>query len=89
MSAIDNQRLKPCPFCGGEAQFEQTAHGPVDHSSVRLQFVIRCKKCGASAPNVCGYIAMNLSPNGELNAWHDDRNPARAAWNRRANDADN
>lgn len=77
--------LKPCPFCGGEADFIQTAYGTADNSSVRLQFAIRCKKCDASAPNACGYIAINLSSDGELNTWHDDRNPAIAAWNRRAN----
>lgn len=78
--------LKPCPFCGGEAIVEQTAYGTADRSSVRLQFAIRCKKCGASAPNAYGHIAMNLSANGEFNIWHDDRNPAIAAWNRRKND---
>lgn len=81
-----SNELKPCPFCGGEAIIEQTAYGTADLSSVRLSFAIRCKRCGASAPNACGYIAINLSNNGELNAWHDDRNPATAAWNRRAND---
>ena len=78
--------LKPCPFCGGKAYIEQTGYGTADFSSARLSFAIRCKKCGASAPNANGYIAMKLSSNGELNFWHDDRNPAIAAWNRRAND---
>ena len=80
------QNLKPCPFCGGKANIEQTAYGTADLSSVRLQFAIRCKKCGASAPNAYGYITINLSSNGEFNVWHDDRNPATAAWNRRASD---
>lgn len=78
-------KLKPCPFCGGEAEFDQTAYGrTTDHSSVSLQFEIRCKKCGATAPNAYGYISINLSSNGELNIWHDDKNPAIDAWNRRA-----
>lgn len=83
---MSEQKLKPCPFCGGEANVEQTTYGTTDLSSVRLQFAIRCKKCGATAPNANGYIAINLSSNGELNAWHDDRNPAIAAWNRRSID---
>ena len=80
------EKLKPCPFCGGEASLEQTAYGTRDLSSVKLSFAIRCKKCGASAPKANGYISINLSSSGELNAWHDDRVPAIAAWNRRAND---
>ena len=79
------ENLKPCPFCGGEAAIDQTGFGTTEHSSVRLDFSIRCKKCGASAPNASGYMAINLSSNGELNAWRDDRNRAIAAWNRRAN----
>lgn len=80
------KNLKPCPFCGSEANIEQTSYGTTDLSSVGLQFAIRCKKCGASAPNANGYISINLSSSGELNVWHDDRVPAIAAWNRRAND---
>lgn len=85
---MNETKLKPCPFCGGEASLEQTGFGTTEYCSVRLSFSIRCKKCGASAPNACGYIAINLLSNGELNAWHDDRNPAIAAWNRRASDDD-
>ena len=77
-------KLKLCPFCGGEAYFEQTACGIIDNSSVRLQFAIRCRKCGASIPNTYGYIAINLSPDGELNVWHNDRISAIAVWNRRS-----
>lgn len=75
--------LKPCPFCGGKAEFDQTGYGATDHSSVELRFAIRCKKCGATAPDAYGYIAINLSSNGELNVWHDDKSKAIAAWNRR------
>lgn len=77
-------KLKSCPFCGGEAYFKQTACGTVDNSSVKLQFSICCKKCDAHAPNAYGYIAINLSPDGELNIWHNDKNSAIDAWNRRA-----
>jgi len=33
---MDDIKLKPCPFCGGEANIEQTG---------RNQLTIRCKKC--------------------------------------------
>lgn len=76
--------LKPCPFCGGKAEFDQIARGTADNFSAKLDFEIRCKKCGATAPDAYGYIAINLSSNGELNVWHDDKSKAIAAWNRRA-----
>ena len=79
--------LRPCPFCGGKARFEQTACGTTDASSCKLSFSIRCAKCSATAPNSYGYVAVNLSYSGDLNLWHDDRGSAIKAWNRRANDA--
>lgn len=78
--------LKPCPFCGGEATIEQTSHGTTELSSCKLSFLIRCSKCGATAPNSYGYIAINLAQNGELNQWRDDRAEAAKAWNRRVTD---
>lgn len=76
--------LKPCPFCGGKARIKQTAYGTTNNDSCKLSFLIECSKCGATAPNSYGYISVNLSDNGELNAWHDDRAKAISEWNRRA-----
>ena len=76
-------KLKPCPFCGGKAKMEQTCCGAESSSSVRLSFWIGCAKCGATAPGANGYININLSDSGELNPWHDDRESAIRAWNRR------
>jgi Lar family restriction alleviation protein len=76
--------LKPCPFCGGKASFEQRSYGTTSPDSVRLGFSIRCIKCGTFVPGADGYIAINLSSIGELNIWHDDRKQAFDAWNRRA-----
>ena len=75
--------LKKCPFCGGEAQVEQTQCGQIDHSSVGIYFDIRCKKCNATAPGSMEYVALNLSKTGELNVWHNGMEKAIEAWNRR------
>lgn len=75
--------LSSCPFCGGEARIQQTACGTTENNSCKLSFEIRCSKCNATAPNAYGYIAVNLGADGELNIWHDDRDKAAKAWNRR------
>lgn len=80
-------KLKPCPFCGGQAMVNQTAYGTTDLASCKLSFSIGCQKCGATAPKSRGFIAINLSSNGDLNIWHDDRTAAIEAWNRRVSDA--
>ena len=80
------EELRRCPLCGCEAYFEQDAYGTTDAHSCKLSFSIHCVKCGATAPNAYGYICINLSRDGKLNAWHDDRPCAVEAWNRRVND---
>lgn len=80
-------KLKPCPFCGGVAKVEQTSYGTESPNSAKLSFRIECARCGATAPGASGYISVNLSRSGELNPWHDDRESAIKAWNRRNNDA--
>ena len=83
MNRMDEQ-LKRCPFCGSKAKIEQTAYGTMDNASCKLSFSVRCTECDATAPNANGYIAINLSSDGSLNIWHDDRLKAIDAWNRRA-----
>lgn len=78
--------LKPCPFCGGKAEIEQTSIGTAMPNSVELSFRIICQKCGAKAPKGEGGIKINLTKNGSLNVWYDTRDQATAAWNMRAED---
>lgn len=75
--------LKRCPFCGGEAQVEQTRAGEYELNSAGFLFSIRCKKCHATAPGASGNIALNLTKAGEFNIWHNDLPKSVDAWNRR------
>ena len=79
--------LKPCPFCGGDAEFRQTAYGTAEGNSVKLTFRVECKKCSATAPKSYGSVSINFGIEGLLNIWHDDREQAVKEWNRRADDA--
>lgn len=68
----DSDRLKPCPFCGGEAEMHQ-AHdpdGPNDQG-----YYVECGKCGAST---------NL----RFSCGEDARPLLMEQWNRRTKDAE-
>lgn len=43
--STENKELKPCPFCGGEAE-------------VRRECSVRCKVCGCKTPEYGGYGAI-------------------------------
>ena len=75
--------LKPCPFCGGVAQFAQTAYG-TDSGACSMHFQIRCKTCEASAPNGNGALRVALNRDGTIRIITDEREKAVEAWNRRA-----
>lgn len=42
------RKLKPCPFCGGEAIIEKNHRAFIKGLSTRVAFVY-CKKCNAKA----------------------------------------
>ena len=44
-----NEKLKPCPFCGGNAMF-LTITNKSSHSAVVVMFKIKCMKCGTELP---------------------------------------
>lgn len=72
-----SDKLKPCPFCGGEAEiknfdgYHRYANGVVDF--------IQCKKCGGRTREYYTHIKTEI----------DMRQEAIKAWNRRTNDKEN
>lgn len=38
------EKLKPCPFCGGDAEYDNSDSGPFEW--------IACQKCGARGPTI-------------------------------------
>ena len=67
--------LKPCPFCGGEAELIHKSHAVSDKMLTR----VRCKECFAQSP-----YKRNPQLHGWFWAW--DKNKAIEAWNRRVTD---
>ena len=77
-----NEKLKPCPLCGGKAKF-RTISNRSSHSNVGFDFTIECVKCKTSSPKTYT-IQFELGNNGEIELILDGREIALQGWNRRA-----
>ena len=44
-----SEKLKPCPFCGGEAEFHVIANS-ASHGGASFTFEIVCSECKVSLP---------------------------------------
>lgn len=79
-----SERLKPCPFCGGNAIF-LTITNKSSHSAVGVMFKIKCMKCGTELPKSYE-CEMYMDQDGGIRTGKDERTKATTDWNRRAND---
>ena len=61
--------LKPCPFCGGEAELKEKEYAMIGH---KVQAYVRCKVCGTTS----NYFSENIA--------YCANEKAIEAWNRRA-----
>lgn len=75
-----NERLMPCPFCGGEANMITTTNGSTHHD-VSFTFGVECSECGTSLPWM--HELRATLENGELKITKDERDRAVEEWNRR------
>lgn len=80
---MDEIKLKPCPFCGGEAEFFAMRH--YDKCTKRgWDFGIHCVDCMVALPKADFSILADLACSGEIVLDQDEREKAAQMWNRRA-----
>lgn len=72
------EKLKPCPFCGGEGKLKAAKK-----DSVGFTIWCECKKCHATIQGVCPNMKDEDFALEHIDFCRDD---AIRAWNRRAND---
>ena len=72
--------LKPCPFCGGEAEIKKfrASYSVLPQKYDGIAIRATCKKCGAVSP----YKRSKM--HGNFKEWEEEK--AIEAWNRRAED---
>ena len=81
---MEGIKLRPCPFCGGEAKFHVISYKS-SHHGVGFAFNILCKECGTRCQKFYE-MELSLDRYGELKTLCDGREEAAAAWNQRAGD---
>lgn len=77
--------LKPCPFCGGKAEFFTktiSANGTLRG----WNFGICCTRCDITTPKIHYVVKVKLADSGRIEVVEDERQDAADAWNRRAED---
>lgn len=79
---MDENKLKPCPFCGGKAVFQIKSNGS-SHYDVHFEFTIKCQKCGCELPKTYSF-AFTLGDCGQIIPQNDQRKKALELWNRRS-----
>lgn len=79
---MESKKLKPCPFCGGQAKFIKKGIGSVK-SRVHFSFGIECIDCGGRVPK--SYVlSLTLDEDGEIVPITDERSAAIERWNSRS-----
>lgn len=78
-------KLKPCPFCGGNAMFLRKAYTMNDY--IRgWRFTVCCKKCPVTLPKTDYRFEVEFECSGEIKIVTDERQQATEDWNRMVND---
>ena len=80
---MDEIKLKPCPFCGGEAVYI-IYKNYIQITTHKWQFGIKCTNCMVELPVRDFIVAVDMNSNGEIVSTEDERGKAAYMWNRRA-----
>lgn len=75
------EKLKPCPFCGGEAEI-MCLSTVNEHGILSKVFVITCKECGLRNPKAFRIFAQ-IHNDGICVFDESEKKEAIEAWNRR------
>ena len=79
--------LKPCPFCGGEAEIKCNSYGTQKNEEIdrfARYFSIRCTKCRCELPRQF-QVTFDYSLDTGVRANESDLLKGIEAWNRRVN----
>ena len=86
LTLVEPGKLKPCPWCGGEATIIQNSYESIGQGAiVRLNLFLKCSDCGSIPPK--GHFSVSFE-------YHDldvivglnSLNDAIRSWNRRDGD---
>lgn len=80
-----NEKLKPCPCCGGEARYFDKKRS-IFGFDIIFDFSICCIKCGLQLANDRYKVEVEMGADGEFIVKNDDRKKAAEDWNRRDKD---
>lgn len=77
----DTEELKPCPFCGGEAEIKQVNLGLNDENAFIDSWLVECSQCKARTQWYGGEFTRDTD--GSVRFLKNGRNEAVNDWNRR------
>lgn len=79
--------LKPCPFCGSDAEIFTISYGYEEHR-LKQHYRIRCPQCGISHETAFRVDVVYSIENGAV-VYDSELINAIEKWNRRANEQTN
>ena len=76
------KKLKPCPFCGGDAAIREFATGHKGNGEFSASYKVGCEKCSIYFTRESRFTLENGYPKFIVNGYET----ATELWNRRADD---